>query len=75
MWEREASLLRVAGGKVHNDEVTDSPNAPDASGSASGDRGCDAGDAVDEVGLIHKQKRNTRRRLMHGARRKPFPDN
>ena len=69
MWEREASLLRV------NGEVTDSPNAPGASGSASGDRGCDAGDAVDEVGLIHKQKRNKRRRLMHEARRKPFPDN
>ena len=75
MWEREASLLRVASSKVHNDEVKDSPNTPGASGSASGDRGYDASDAVDEVGLTHEQKRNRRRRLMHEARCKPLPDN
>ena len=69
------SLLRVASSKVHDDEVKDSPNTPGASGSASGDRGYDAGDAVDEVGFAHKQKQNRRRRLMHEARRTPFPDN
>ena len=41
----------------------------------SADRGYDAGDAVDEVGLTHKQKQNKRRRLMHEARRTPFPEN
>ena len=35
----------------------------------------DAGEAVGEVGLTHKQKQNRRRRLMQEARRKPFPEN
>ena len=35
----------------------------------------DAGVAVGEVGLTHKQKQNRRRRLMQEARRKPFPEN
>ena len=62
------------GDRVLDDEVKDSPDTPGASGGASGDRGCDAGDAVDEVGLTHEQKQNKRRKLMHEARRTPFPD-
>ena len=63
------------GDRVLDDEVKDSPDTPGASGGASGDRGCDAGDTVDEVSLTHKQEQSKRRRLMHEARRTPFPEN
>ena len=72
---RVGSKVSMGSSRVENDEVEDSQNTQGASGSAGGDRGYDAGEAVGEVGLTHKQKQNKRRRLMHEARRTPFPDN
>ena len=51
---RVGSKVSMGSSKVENDEVEDSRNTQGASGSAGGDRGYDAGDAVDEVGLAHE---------------------